>query len=85
MKNYFLRNLPETSCKILEILYLLEERRNTQQTLQLTLSLFSHAVTIKIHLDEHIKSISERDLKHLLSQPNEAFCRVISFAFGMKQ
>ena len=59
MKNHFSRNLLETLCKI-QILYLPEEKRNTQKILQPILALFSHAMIIKIHMDGHIKSMSER-------------------------
>ena len=50
MKNHFSRNLLETLCKIQEILYLPEEKRNAQKILQLILALFSHAIIIKIHM-----------------------------------
>ena len=60
MKNHFSTNLLETLCKIQEILYLLDEKRNAQKILQLILALFSHAMIIKIHMDGHIKSMSER-------------------------
>ena len=50
MKNHFSRNLLETLCKIQEILYLLEEKRNAQKILQLILALFSHVIIIKIHM-----------------------------------
>ena len=60
MKNHFSTNLLETLCKIQEILYLPEEKRNAQKILQLILALFSHAMIIKIHMDGHIKSMSER-------------------------
>ena len=60
MKNHFSINLLETLCKIQEILYLPEKRRNAQQILQLVLALFIHAMIIKRYMDGHIKSLSER-------------------------
>ena len=60
MKNHFSKNLLETLCKIQEILNLPEEKRNAQKIFQLILALFSHAMIIKIHMDGHMKSMSER-------------------------
>ena len=54
-----LKILLETFCKIQEILYLPEESRKEQQILQLILALFNHAMIMKIHMDGHIKSMSE--------------------------
>ena len=58
-KNQFSRNLLEALCKIQEILYLPEDRRNAQQILQLILALFSHVMIIKTHMDGHRESMSE--------------------------
>ena len=83
MKNHFSRSLLERLCKIQEILYLSEERKNTQQILPLILVLFRHAIKtkIKIHMDGHVKSMSERKF-YGISQPDKAFCRAISLFLG---
>ena len=83
MKNHFSRNLLERLCEIQEILYLPEERKNIQQILQVILTLFRHAIKIKIkiHMDGHVKSMSERKF-YGISQPDKAFYRAISLFLG---
>ena len=52
-------NLLETLCKMEATLYLLEESRKAHQILKFRIALFSHVMTIKIHMDGHTKSMSE--------------------------